>query len=342
MTADTVHPRTSSWPGTLRASRRSGRLAGPLRSVLILVVVFVVFAVQAPNFATTTNVQSLLSFAVPAVLVALGQTFVIALGEIDLSVASVAALAGIVLIVNEPHGLLVAIPAALATGLLAGLFNGLVTALLRVPSLVSSLAMLFIAQGVSYMVASKPINGTRLDLTENLDRALGSVLTVRIVIGVAIFVVLAIAFGATPWGRSLVARGANPRAARLLGLPDARPVIICFALSGTLAGLAGMVTAVGLNSGSPVVGGDLLLLGIAACLIGGSRLEGGTGSIVGTTLALLALLTLQNGMDQTGVSAYLQQVIRGAVVLVAVLAAAPTSAGGFRFSSRLTPWRQRT
>lgn len=342
MAVDLATPSDSTWPGSVGASRRSGRLAGPLRSALILVLVAVVFAVQAPNFATTTNVQSLLAFAVPAVLVALGQTFVIALGEIDLSVASVAALAGIVLIVNEPHGLLVAIPAALLTGLAAGLFNGLVTALLRVPSLVSSLAMLFIAQGVSYMVASKPINGTRLDLTENLDRALGSILTVRIVIGFLIFVVLAVAFGATRWGRSLVARGANPRAVRLLGLPDARLVIVCFALSGTLAGLAGMITAVGLNSGSPVVGGDLLLLGIAACLIGGSRLEGGTGSVVGTTLALLALLALQNGMDQTGVSAYVQQVIRGAVVLVALLAAAPTSAGGLQLSSLLGSWRRRT
>jgi len=341
MSADTLTQHTSTWPGQLRASRRSGRLAGPVRSAVILIVVLAVFTVRAPNFATTTNTSSLLAFAVPAVLVAIGQTFVIALGEIDLSVASVGALAGIVLIVNEPHGLLVAIPAALATGLLAGLFNGVVTALLRVPSLVSSLAMLFIAQGVSYMVASKPINGTRLDLTENLDRALGSVLTVRIVIGTVIFIVLAVAFGATRWGRSLVARGANPRAVRLLGLPDARPVIICFALSGTLAALAGMVTAIGLNSASPVVGGDLLLLGIAACLIGGSRLEGGTGSVVGTTVALLALLALQNGMDQTGVSAYVQQVIRGAVVLVALLAAAPASAGGLRLDPRLTPWRRR-
>jgi ribose transport system permease protein len=329
VTADipALRPR-SAWPGALRASARSKRLGGPLRAAVLLAVVYVVFAFQSDTFATAFNTRSLLGYAVPAVLIAIGQTFVIALGEIDLSVAAVAALTGIVFIDNEHHGLVVAFLLAGATGIGAGLFNGIATAFLRVPSMVSSLALLFIAEGASYLIASQPVNGTRLDLTLDLERPIGSVLTVRILIGIGIAVVAAVMLGRTTWGRSLYARGAQPGAARQLGLPDRSLVIVCFLISGLLSGAAGVITAISLNSASPVVGGDLLLLGIAACLIGGSRLEGGTGSVVGTAFALLALLALQNGMDQLGVSAYVQQVIRGAVVLAALLAAAPTTAGG--------------
>jgi ribose transport system permease protein len=184
--------------------------------------------------------------------------------------------------------------------------------------------MLFIAQGLAYLIASKPINGSNLDLTIALDQALGPILTPRILIGLAVTVLAALALGGTIWGRSLYARGAQPGAAQQLGLPDRHLVVSSFALSGVLAAASGVITAISLNSASPVIGGDLLLLTIAACLIGGSRLEGGTGSVVGTALALLALLALQNGMDQIGVSAYVQQVIRGGVVLVALLASGPT------------------
>ncbi|MGW3809301.1 ABC transporter permease [Micromonospora sp. NPDC005113] len=334
MTADA--PVRSAWPGGLRASARSGRIYGPLRALGLLVIVYAAFAVMAPNFATTFNTRSLLAFAVPALLVAIGQTFVIALGEIDLSVASVAALSGIVFILNEPHGLPLAFGAAALTGLGAGLFNGLVTAFLRVPSMVTTLAMLFIAQGLAYLFADEPVTGTRIDLTVHLEQPIGSLLTPRILIGLGVAVVAAVALGRTTWGRSVFGRGAHPRAARLLALPDRSLVVTCLVLSGLLSAAAGVVTSISLNSASPVIGGDLLLLGIAACLIGGSRLEGGTGSVVGTAFALLALLALQNGMDQVGVNAYVQQVIRGCVVLVALLAAAPASVGGIRLGSRLT------
>lgn len=317
----------------IASSLRSGRTTAPLRSLGLLVIIFAFFSIAAPNFFSTTNVSSLLAFAVPAAMVAVGLTFVIALGEIDLSVASVAALSGIVFIQAQPQGLLVAFIATFATGVACGLFTGLATTLLGVPSLVSSLAMLFIAQGIAFVLASQPITGTRLDVTIFFQQPIGPVLNVRILLGLAVVVAAAIILGLTPLGRALYARGSNPRGVKSIGLPSKSLVIGAFSASGLLAAFAGSIIAIGLNSASPVVGGDLLLLAIAACLIGGSRLEGGTGSVIGTTLALIALLSLQSGMDQLGVSAYIQQVVRGAVVLIALLAASPASFGGIHLAS---------
>lgn len=332
MTDSTVSTagRTAPVPGMqmLQGGIKSGRLAGPARSAILLLIVFAVFSIATDNFATTTNLSSLLSFAAPAILVAIGQTFVISLGEIDLSVASVAALSGIVLIINQSNGLLIAFVAALGTGLLAGLITGALTAFLRVPSLVSSLAMLFIAQGFALVLASQPVTGSRMDLTIFFATPIGPILSVRTTIVLAVVLAAAVLLGLTPVGRAMFARGSNPQGVKALGLPSRSTVVGAFLASGLLASFAGAVIAIGLNSASPVVGGDLLLLGIAACLIGGSRLEGGTGSIIGTTLALLALITLANGMDQLGVSSYVQQVTQGAVVLVALLASSSPRAGG--------------
>lgn len=336
--ADIARPTPASaglLPAPLRRGWRSGRLGGPTRSVVLLGAIYIVFSILSVDFYATSNTRSLLAYAVPAGLVAVGQTLVIALGEIDLSVASVGVLAGIVLIVLEPHGLLIAFAAAAAVGVGAGLFNGVVTAIFRVPSLVTTLATSFIAQGCSFIIASKPISGTRLDLTASLDKPIGELLTVRIVIGVIVIAVAAAIFGLTPVGRTFFARGSNPDGARLLGLPGRSLVISGFLASGLLATAAGVILSISLDSGSPVIGGDLLLLSIAACLIGGSRLEGGTGSVIGTVIALFALLALQNGMDIVGISSYWQQVVRGVVVLVALLAATPSQVGGVRIMPSL-------
>lgn len=331
------HAKRTSVPVRQQLSRgwRSGRLAGPVRAAALLVVVYAIFSILSVDFYATTTTRSLLAFAVPAALVAVGQTLVVALGEVDLSVASVAVLAGIVFTVAEPHGLLLAFLAAAAVGAAAGLFNGLVTGLLGVPSLVATLATSFITQGCSYIIAVRPVVGTRIDLTAAMDRPLGAVLSVRILIGLAVVTLFCAAFALTPLGRAFYARGSNPHGAALLGLPGRSLVIIGFLASGLLSAGAGVVLAISLNSASPVVGGDLLLLSIAACLIGGSRLEGGTGSVVGTVLALLALLALQTGMDLVGVSSYWQQVVRGSVLLVALLAARPERVGGVSLGSRL-------
>lgn len=312
----------------LQSSLRSGRLSGPARSASLLIVIVIVFSIITPRFASATNASSLLGFVAPAILIAVAQTFVISLGEIDLSVASVSALSGIVLILTEPYGLLVAFIAALATGLAVGLTTGLVTALLRVPSLVSSLAMLFVAQGIALIIAARPVSGSGIELTILFISPIGPFLTVQTLIVLIIVLIAGLAFGLTPVGRAMLARGSNAPGARALGLPDRSLVIGSFAISGLMSAFAGMLIAIGLNSASPVIGADLLLLGVAACLIGGSRLEGGTGSVAGSALALLALLTLENGLDQFGVSAYLQQVIQGVVVLVALFAANTPQVGG--------------
>lgn len=295
--------------------------AGPIRAALLLVVVFVVFAASSPTFLTAFNVQTLLAFAVPAALVAIGQTIVMIEGEIDLSVAATAVLAGIVMVKLEPSGLPLALAGGLGVGLAVGLFNGVLTAYVGIVSLISSLASLFVAQGIAYSLADRPISGTRLDLAVKLDQHLIWVLTPRLVLGLLVLVIVQVTLTRTAMGRAAFARGADARAAGLLGLPAQRAVVAGFITSGVLAAAAGIVLALALNSASPVIGGDLLLLGIAAALIGGASLSGGSGSVLGAVLALVALVALANGMDKLQITPYVQTMVRGGVVLVALLLA---------------------
>jgi len=301
--------------------------AGPIRAAVLLVIVLAVFASSSETFLTSFNVQTLFAFAVPAALVAIGQTIVMIEGEIDLSVAATAVLAGIVMVKLEPSGLAVALAGGLGVGLAVGLFNGVLTAYVGIVSLISSLASLFVAQGLAYSLADRPISGTRLDLAIKLDEHLIWVLTPRLILGILVLAVVQVALTRTALGRTVFARGADARAAGLLGLPARRAVMVGFATSGVLAAAAGIVLAFALNSASPVIGGDLLLLGIAAALIGGASLSGGSGSVLGAVLALVALVALANGMDKLQITPYVQTMVRGGVVLIALLLAGRDDGG---------------
>lgn len=283
-----------------------------------MVLVFAVFTLTTPNFFTEFNILQVLGFAVPAGMVAIGQTFVLAAGEIDLSVGAVSVLAGIVLVELEPHGMPTAYAGALGVGLGIGLMNGILTAF-GITSFIASLAGLLVAQGFAFTLASAPVSGTRLDLAISISSPVFWVLTPQLVIGIVVLVVAQIGLAMTVWGRSILARGSAPRAAKLLALRTHSVVIGCFVLSGLLSAGSGIIYAIGLNSGSPVIGGDLLLLSVAAALLGGASLTGGTGSMLGTSFALVALLALANGMDLQHITSYVQEVVRGMVVLIAVV-----------------------
>jgi len=292
--------------------------AATLRAAVLMVLVFVVFTISTPNFFTQFNILQVLAFAVPAGMVAIGQTFVLAAGEIDLSVGAMSVLAGIVLVELEPHGMPIAYAGALGVGLGVGLMNGILTAF-GITSFIASLAGLLVAQGLAFALASAPVSGMRLDLAVSISSPVFWLLTPQLVIGLIVLIVAQVGLVMTVWGRSVLARGSQPRAARLLALRTHSVVIGCFVLSGLLSAGSGIIYAIGLNAGSPVIGGNLLLLSIAAALLGGASLTGGTGSILGTSFALIALLVLGNGMDLQHITSYVQQIVQGTVVLVAVV-----------------------
>jgi ribose transport system permease protein len=270
------------------------------------------------------SIDTLLSIVndIPALMVmAVGMTYVLVIGGIDLSVGSVLALtAGVVAVAMQSWGLPLPMAGLLgvACGMACGLLTGLVSVAWRIPSFIVSLGMLEIARGSAYL-----ITGSR---TQYLGGAIDAIST-PFAFGVSPAFVLAVAIVAAAhavlvrgvFGRQLIGIGTNEEAMRLAGV-DPRPrKVAVFALMGALAGLAGLMQLSRLEAADPNAGVGMELQVIAAVVIGGTSLMGGRGSVLNTFLGVLIVAVLEAGLAQAGVSEPAKRVITGAVIIVAVL-----------------------
>jgi ribose transport system permease protein len=293
---------------------------GPLGGLIVLCVVMTVLS---PAFLTFDNLSDVgTRIAVVAVL-ALGQTFVIVSGGIDLSVGSVLGLAGVVFgwaaaVANVP--LSVALGLGIGSGALAGLVNGALITLGNLPPFIATLAMLSAARGLALVISGgvplNPMPGALRDLG-GADLFGFASLPVTLVI-----VVWALTVGVlrgTHTGRCVYAIGWNEEASRLSGINVDRQKLIVYTLSGLFAAVAGVLLAVGLASAEPQSGFTFELDAIAAVVIGGASLSGGVGTATGTLIGALILGILRNGLDLLNVSAFWQQVAIGVVAVLAVM-----------------------
>jgi ribose transport system permease protein len=312
---------TATWRSrSASALQRQGALVA-----LVLLVTFGVLR-YGETFYSEYNIQEVLRYNAMFGLIALGMTFVIMTGGIDLSVGSVAALGSVVLALLSPHGAWIAITGAVLVGLAVGLINGGVIAVFHVQPFIVTLAMLMAARGLALILADNTnvyvdfeSGFMELDFEEMLGVPL------RIVILIVAFVIGSILLNFTRFGRHVLAIGGNEEAARLAGLPVGRTLVAVYALSGALAGLAGVLLGWQTATGAPTEGLGWELSAIAAVVIGGTLLTGGVGS-VGTTLVgaillglIFNILNFENGKGVISLSSYWQTVIRGAILLVVVL-----------------------
>jgi ribose transport system permease protein len=320
-TTDIQHLSQTAW---------RGRAASLLQQqgALIALIALIVFGVlrYGENFYSEYNIQELLRYNAMFGLIALGMTFVIMTGGIDLSVGSVAALGSVVLALLSPHGAWIAIFGAVGAGLAVGLINGAVIARFRIQPFIVTLAMLFAARGVALLLADN--TSVYVDFESgfmDMDRwSLGPV-PLRVLILIVAFALGSLLLNFTRFGRHVLAIGGNEEAARLAGLPVGRTLLGVYALCGALAGLAGVLLGWQTATGAPTEGVGWELSAIAAVVIGGTLLLGGLGS-VGTTLVGVILLGLifnvlnfENGKGVISLSSYWQTVIRGVILLVVVL-----------------------
>jgi ribose transport system permease protein len=290
-----------------------------------LAVECAVFAVFAPHFFSADNLLNVSLQASITAIIAAGMTFVILTAGIDLSVGSVVALAGIVATATlkaglpPAVGLPLAVLAALAFGALSGGVAGVLVARFSVAPFIVTLALMTVWRGVAFVATEgRPV----WDLPESFG-LLGSARPLGVpfptLVMAVVFVAAHVALTTTRFGRHVFAVGGNPEAARLAGIRTGRVVASVYVLCGTLAAGSGVLLASRMNSGQPNAGLMYELDVIAAVVVGGTSLSGGRGSIVGTFLGAMLIAVLRNGLNLLDVNSYVQQVLVGIVILLAVL-----------------------
>ncbi|MGA5038348.1 substrate-binding domain-containing protein [Streptomyces capoamus] len=313
---------------TLKSTTGAGGAPGGLRRLLLdngaltaLIVLVIALSALSGDFLTTDNLLNIGVQAAVTAILAFGVTFVIVSAGIDLSVGSVAALSATVLAWSATsHGVpvVLAVLLAVATGVVAGLVNGFLIAYGKLPPFIATLAMLSVGRGLALVISQgSPIAFP--DSVSHLGDTLGGWLPVPVLVMVVMGLLAALVLGRTYLGRSMYAIGGNEEAARLSGLRVHRQKLAVYALSGVFAAVAGVVLAARLSSAQPQAADGYELDAIAAVVIGGASLAGGTGKASGTLIGALILAVLRNGLNLLSVSAFWQQVVIGAVIALAVL-----------------------
>ncbi len=296
-------------------------VGGPLIGLVLLCVIF---SLTTDVFLTWRNALNVIDQITVLGILAIGMTAVIVIGGIDLSVGSILAFSMMMMgwlyqSVGVPLGL--AIVAGLVVGAACGLVNGLLITRAKLPPFIATLTMMSVGRGLANIITEgRQIVGYP-DWFTNLS-------TVRhfgfLSVTVAIFIVLSIISWAilryTTIGRSLYAIGGSPEVARLAGIRVRQLTMSVYALSGLLAGLASVALACRLNSSQPSAGTGYELDTIAAVVIGGASLNGGVGGIRGTVVGVLIIGVLRNGLNLSGVSPFVQQIVIGVVIALAVAA----------------------
>lgn len=312
---------------TLKSTPGASGVSGIRRLLLdngaltALIVLVIAMSALSGDFLTTDNLLNVGVQAAVTAILAFGVTFVIVSAGIDLSVGSVAALSATVLAWSATqHGVPVflAVVLAIATGIAAGLVNGFLIAYGKLPPFIATLAMLSVARGLSLVISQgSPIAFP--DSVSHLGDTLGGWLPVPVLVMIAMGLIAAFILGRTYIGRSMYAIGGNEEAARLSGLRVSKQKLAIYALSGVFAAAAGIVLASRLSSAQPQAADGYELDAIAAVVIGGASLAGGTGKASGTLIGALILAVLRNGLNLLSVSAFWQQVVIGVVIALAVL-----------------------
>lgn len=288
----------------------------------VLVGLLAIFGSLSENFLSATTFTSVANQIPDLTVISVGMTLVLISGGIDLSVGSLLALSSAVLgffMVEQDWSLWMALPCALLTGGLCGLVSGAISASARIPSFIVTLGMLEMARGAAYKVTDSQ--------TKYIGSAVewigvpipGTFLSPAFLVAVCVVIAAQFLLTRTVFGRYCVAIGTNAEAVRMSGIRAWPCSISVFTLSGLLCGLAGVMQTSRLSSADPNAAVGLELSAIAACVIGGTSLMGGRGSVISTFFGVLIIAVLQTGLAQVGASDPDKRIITGAVIVLAVI-----------------------
>jgi ribose transport system permease protein len=308
---------TEAKPRRLGIGQKLGPLAGLFAIVLVV-------SIMEPDFLTLNNLFNILRQVSINALIAFGMTFVILTGGIDLSVGSILALSSAFVagLMTDGTSALIAVLAGLIVGAVMGALNGMVISLGKVAPFIATLATMTIFRGLTLVyMDGKPITGlSQGGWFELFGRGYFWIFPVPVLTMLIAFAVLYFILKKTTIGRYTYAIGGNEEAAKLMGIQVNKVKIMIYSLSGLMAALAGIILTSRLNSAQPTAGTSYELDAIAAVVLGGTSLSGGRGWIVGTLIGALIIGTLNNGLNLLGVSSFFQLVVKGLLILFAVLA----------------------
>ncbi|KRF09781.1 ribose ABC transporter permease [Paenibacillus sp. Soil787] len=292
-----------------------------LGSLLGLVLIVVILSVVNGDFLTVGNIFNVLRQISINALIAFGMTFVILTGGIDLSVGSILALSSAFTAGLMASGMntWLAVGIGLIGGLVMGAINGLLITKGKVAPFIATLATMTVFRGLTLVYTQgRPITGFKEDFAL-LGKGYFLQIPMPIIWMVIAFAVLYIILKHTTFGRRVYALGSNEEATWLSGINTSKVKILVYSISGLLASISGIILTSRLNSAQPTAGGAFELDAIAAVVLGGTSLSGGRGWIVGTLIGAMIIGVLDNGLNLLNVSSFYQQVVKGVVILIAVL-----------------------
>lgn len=291
-----------------------------LRSFIILLILIIIASILSPVFLTSSNILNVLLEVSVIAILAIGQTYIIILGEIDLSIGAILGLsAAISTGILSKGNLFETLLIGLLIGACAGFFNGLLVTIGRMPSFIATLGTMTAFAGLTLVYTG----GNPIAVTSKSFQWIGQGYILNIPTPVLIMIILYVIFWfllhRTHYGRYVFATGGNIECSRLSGINVTRVKNIAFVLTGLLSAVAGFVLTSRLSSAEPTAGSGMELDAIAAVIIGGTSLSGGKGQLIGTLIGAVILGVLDDGMNLLNVSAFYQGVVKGVIILLAVL-----------------------
>lgn len=300
------------------------RIIGKYGIYIAFLLLFIFLSIASPVFLTGTNIINILRQVSVKGIISIGMTYVIITGGIDLSVGAIVALSGVITTSMVREGstmpLWIAILIGLIVGVACGAFSGFFASKMNVAPFIGTLATCTIARGLTYVYTNgQPVTGLTPEFT-NIGSGFMGFLPIPVICFMLFIIIGGFFLHFTKFGRYIFAIGGNEKAAIISGIKSNKIKLSCYVVSGLCAAAAGIVLAARIRTGQPASGNGYELDAITAFVIGGGSLSGGIGSIVGTILGMLVLGVLTNGLDLLNVSSYYQQVIKGVIILVAVLA----------------------
>ncbi len=319
--SDSTQSAAVAAPRRQRRSRMTRMLHSPMFFPLLgFIAVFIIMSLVNDRFLDVSNIENVARQGSVIGIIAVGMSFAIFTGGIDLSVGPVMALSGTIMAGLMAAGwpAPVAIVAGLCVGSVFGAFNGFCVAFGRMPPIIVTLATMGAAHGLALLyTGGYPISGLPSWFAWFGRGSLAGI-QVPILIMLLVYAAGYVVLHHTPFGRYVYAVGGNEEATRLTGIRVPRTKMLVYSISGLTAAIAGLVITARLMSGQPSIGEGFELDAIAAVVLGGAAISGGRGVVLGTLVGAMLLAMLNNGLNLMGVSSYLQDVIKGGIILLAV------------------------